>query len=68
MKNIFDNEDWVYVNPDMPVQSKVQKVVSVHDINGYYLVLDLNVLISANRVRYATEEEIKREKERRLKS
>ncbi|MED0951255.1 MULTISPECIES: hypothetical protein [Bacillus cereus group] len=68
MKNIFDNEDWVYVNTDMPVQSKVQKVVSVHDINGYYLVLDLNVLISANRVRYATEEEIKREKERRLKS
>ncbi|HHT7008333.1 TPA: hypothetical protein ACTZ3A_000872 [Bacillus cereus] len=46
----------------MPVKSKVQKVVCVHNINGYYLVLDLNLLISANRVRYATEEEIKREK------
>lgn len=65
MENIFDKGDWVYANTRIPVHSKVQKVVSVHD-SGYYLSLDLSLFISANRVRRATEEEIESEKERRL--
>lgn len=63
MGTILEIDDWVYVNTGIPVKSKVQKVT---DIQGSWISMDLGLQSDARLIRYATEEEIRKEKQRRL--
>ncbi|MGG0258151.1 hypothetical protein ABEY48_08640 [Bacillus mycoides] len=65
MGTILEIDDWVYVNTGIPVESKVQKVT---DIQGAWISMDLGLQSNARLIRYATEEEIREEKQRRLNS